>query len=102
MGLAQNDGARGIGESHTIEGQRLEVNDSVSMPCQSGNGGLKLAGRRGLAGVRVEGSWDLKARIGVRRGGKRFRYCFDPEIVQGFKHDHSTRNTTAPEDFHQG
>jgi hypothetical protein len=56
----------------------------------------------GLAGVRVEGSWDLKARIGVRRGGKRFRYCFDPEIVQGFKHDHSTRNTTAPEDFHQG
>jgi hypothetical protein len=38
VGLAQHDGARGIGESHTIEGQRLEVNDCVSMPCQSGNG----------------------------------------------------------------
>jgi hypothetical protein len=34
--------------------------------------------------------------------GMSVRYCFDPEIVEGFKHDHSTRNTTAPEDFHQG
>ena len=33
----------GIGEPHTIEGQRLEVNDSVSTPCQSGNGGFKMA-----------------------------------------------------------
>jgi hypothetical protein len=41
--MVQHDGARGIGESHTIEGQRLEVNDSISMPRQSGNGGLKLA-----------------------------------------------------------
>jgi hypothetical protein len=58
VGLAQHDGARGVGESHTIEGQRLEVNDSVSMPCQSGNGGLKLdislgLGKRSAPGFQV-------------------------------------------------
>jgi hypothetical protein len=52
VGPAQHDGARGIGESHTIEGQRLEVNDSVCMPCQSGNGVLKLAILLGLGGQR--------------------------------------------------
>ena len=46
MGLAQHAGARGIGESHNIEGQILEVNDSVSMPSQSGNGGLKLMNKQ--------------------------------------------------------
>jgi hypothetical protein len=50
----------------------------------------------------VESSRDLKARNGVRRGGKTFRYCFDPEIVEGFKHGHSARNITAPENFHHG
>jgi hypothetical protein len=63
VGLAQHDGARGIGESHTIEGQRLEVNDSVSMPSQSGNGVLKLAISLGLGDAEDGGEAACRKRL---------------------------------------